>query len=129
MPRRVLAKEGPDPIDVHVGNRVRLRRTLLGMSKSALGEALGLTSQQVDKYEHGVNRISASRLWRLTQVLGVPVSFFFDDMLEGLSSTSFSGRSSQRSLHRVGGHTMLARERTPGSTRATWTGVQCGCCW
>ena len=79
MPRHVLAKHGPHPIDVHVGNRVRQRRTQMGMSQAALGEALGLTFQQVQKYEHGVNRISASRLWRLTQVLDVPVSFFFDD--------------------------------------------------
>ncbi len=82
MPRHVSAKDGPDPIDVYVGNRVWLRRTLLGMSQTALGEALGLSWQQVQKYEHGVNRIGASRLWRLTQVLGVPVSFFFDDMAE-----------------------------------------------
>ncbi len=80
MPRHVAAKHGPHPTDVHVGNRVRLRRTLLGMSQTALGEALGLSFQQAQRYERGTNRISAGRLWRLTQVLGVPVSFFFDDM-------------------------------------------------
>ncbi len=80
MPRRATAKHGPHPIDVHVGHRVRGRRTLLGMNQSALGEALGLTFQQVQKYEKGTNRISASKLWKLTQILDVPVSYFFDDM-------------------------------------------------
>src|SRR4028118_420756 len=70
----------PSPIDVHVGGRVRLRRTLLGMSQERLGEALGLTFQQVQKYERGVNRIGASRLFDLSRVLDVPISFFFDDM-------------------------------------------------
>ncbi|MFQ5958255.1 MAG: helix-turn-helix domain-containing protein [Alphaproteobacteria bacterium] len=70
----------PNPIDVHVGSRVRLRRTLLGMSQEKLGGALGLTFQQVQKYERGVNRIGSSRLYHLSQILDVPVSFFFDDM-------------------------------------------------
>lgn len=67
-------------IDAHVGGRVRLRRTLLGMSQEKLGLALGLTFQQVQKYERGANRIGASRLFDLSRVLDVPVSFFFDDM-------------------------------------------------
>jgi transcriptional regulator with XRE-family HTH domain len=70
----------PSPIDIHVGSRVRLRRTLLGMSQEKLGEAIGLTFQQVQKYERGANRIGASRLFELSRVLDVPVSFFFDDM-------------------------------------------------
>ncbi len=80
MPSRTIIRDGPDPVDVHVGHRARLRRTLLGMNQTALGEALGLTFQQVQKYEKGTNRISASKLWNLTQILDVPVSFFFDDM-------------------------------------------------
>jgi transcriptional regulator with XRE-family HTH domain len=81
-------KEGrPSPIDVHVGSRIRLRRTLLGMSQERLGEALGLTFQQVQKYERGVNRVGASRLFDLSRVLDVPISFFFDDMPESLAST------------------------------------------
>jgi transcriptional regulator with XRE-family HTH domain len=75
----------PSPIDVHVGTRIRLRRTLLGMSQERLGEALGLTFQQVQKYERGVNRVGASRLFDLSRVLDVPISFFFDDMPEALS--------------------------------------------
>jgi len=70
----------PSPIDVHVGSRVRLRRTLLGLSQEKLGDALGLTFQQVQKYERGVNRIGASRLFDLSRVLDVPIGFFFDDM-------------------------------------------------
>lgn len=78
--RRRRKSEGPNPVDVHVGSRVRLRRTLLGMSQEKLGEAIGLTFQQVQKYERGANRIGASRLFDLSQVLDVPVSFFFDDL-------------------------------------------------
>lgn len=70
----------PNPVDIHVGSRVRLRRTLLGLSQEKLGDALGLTFQQVQKYERGANRIGASRLFDLSRVLDVPVSFFFDDM-------------------------------------------------
>lgn len=72
--------EKPSPIDVHVGARVRLRRTLLGMSQERLGEAIGLTFQQIQKYERGANRIGASRLYDLSRVLDVPVAFFFDEM-------------------------------------------------
>ncbi len=70
----------PNPIDVHVGRRLRLRRTLLGMSQEKLGDAVRLTFQQIQKYERGVNRIGSSRLYQLSQILDVPVSFFFDDM-------------------------------------------------
>ncbi len=87
-PKNVLAQayslskrgEGPNPIDIHVGQRLRLRRTLLGLSQETLGEAVGITFQQLQKYERGANRISASRLFNLSQVLGVPVTFFFDDL-------------------------------------------------
>src|SRR2546429_2482998 len=70
----------PNPIDVHVGSRVRLRRNMLGLSQEKLGEEIGLIFQQVQKYERGANRIGASRLHELSRVLDVPVSFFFDDM-------------------------------------------------
>lgn len=78
----------PNPIDVHVGGRVRLRRALLGMSQEKLGDALGLTFQQVQKYERGANRIGSSRLFDLSRVLDVPVSFFFDDMPAEVGSLS-----------------------------------------
>ncbi|GBQ48680.1 helix-turn-helix domain-containing protein [Komagataeibacter sucrofermentans] len=69
-----------NPVDVHVGNRIRLRRTLLGMSQERLGNALGLTFQQVQKYERGRNRVGASRLYDLACVLNVPVAFFFEGL-------------------------------------------------
>src|SRR3978361_366440 len=75
----------PSPIDIHVGSRVRLRRTLLGMSQERLGDALGLTFQQVQKYERGVNRVGASRLFDISRVLDVPISFFYYNMPERLS--------------------------------------------
>ena len=78
----------PNPVDVHVGSRVRLRRTLLGLSQEKLGDALGLTFQQVQKYERGANRIGASRLFDLSRVLDVPISFFFDDMASEVSDRS-----------------------------------------
>ncbi len=75
-----MVQKTPNPIDVHVGNRVRMRRMLVGLSQEKLGDSLKLTFQQVQKYEKGSNRISASRLYQIAQVLGVPVQFFFDDV-------------------------------------------------
>jgi transcriptional regulator with XRE-family HTH domain len=71
--------DAPHPTDVHVGSRVRLRRNMLGLSQEKLGEAIGLTFQQVQKYERGANRIGASRLHELSRVLDVPVTFFYDE--------------------------------------------------
>ena len=67
-------------VDVHVGKRIRLRRTLLGMSQEQLGNALNITFQQVQKYERGANRVSSSRLWDISQIIDVPISYFFEDM-------------------------------------------------
>lgn len=101
----------PDPVDIHVGARLRLRRMLLGMSQTDLANALNLSFQQVQKYESGANRIGASRLYRLSQALDVPVNFFYDDMSPGLAEqqTSFiandSGREGlelMRNYHRIG---------------------------
>ncbi|HTH99201.1 MAG TPA: helix-turn-helix transcriptional regulator [Stellaceae bacterium] len=78
--RRRPKSDRPSPIDVHVGGRVRLQRTLLGLSQEKLGEQIGLTFQQVQKYERGANRIGASRLWELSNVLEVPVEFFFSEI-------------------------------------------------
>ncbi len=79
---------GISPIDVHVGARVRVRRTLLGMSQTNLSDALELTFQQVQKNERGMNRISASRLFDLSQVLDVPIEYFFGDMPAEVSASS-----------------------------------------
>src|ERR1700693_5688041 len=73
-----MAKRSPNPTDTHVVNRVRMRRLMLNMSQTKLGDALGLTFQQVQKYEKGTNRISASRLQHISQILQVPVPFFFE---------------------------------------------------
>jgi transcriptional regulator with XRE-family HTH domain len=86
--RRRQKSDKPNPIDVHVGSRVRLRRTLLGMSQEKLGEAIGLTFQQVQKYERGANRVGASRLYDLSRVLDVPVSYFFEEMSPGVASAA-----------------------------------------
>ena len=77
-----MPENSPNPIDVHVGGRVRLRRMLISMSQERLGELLGLTFQQVQKYEKGTNRIGASRLHHIARSLGVPVQFFFDDLAD-----------------------------------------------
>jgi|TARA_Y100000294_G_C8279612_1_gene226257 transcriptional regulator with XRE-family HTH domain len=73
-------RKAPHPVDVHVGSRVKLRRKLLGFSQAKLGDAVGLTFQQIQKYERGANRMGGSRLYQFGQLLNVPVSFFFDDM-------------------------------------------------
>ncbi len=83
----------PNPVDVHVGTRVRLRRTLLGMTQTGLGQAIGLTFQQVQKYERGVNRIGSSRLYDLARVLDVPINFFFDEMPKEVASKSGAASS------------------------------------
>ena len=75
-----MTKSTPNPIDIHVGSRLRLRRALIGMSQEKLGNALEITFQQVQKYERGTNRISSSRLFQISRILDVSVSFFFDDM-------------------------------------------------
>jgi transcriptional regulator with XRE-family HTH domain len=72
-------KKKPNPIDVHVGSRIRLRRNMLGVSQEKLGELLGITFQQIQKYEKGSNRVGASRLQAISTILNVPVSFFFED--------------------------------------------------
>ena len=77
--RKLRAGKKPNPVDAHVGSRVRLRRMLLGMSQERLGESMGLTFQQVQKYEKGVNRIGASRLFQISKILDVPVQFFFEE--------------------------------------------------
>lgn len=73
-----MTKKSPNPVDKHVGSRVRMRRMMIGMSQEKLGENLGITFQQIQKYEKGTNRIGASRLQHISTVLGVSISFFFD---------------------------------------------------
>ena len=84
------APRSANPVDTHVGARIRLRRQVLKMSQERLGEQLGVTFQQVQKYERGANRVGASRLWRLSQVLDVPVSFFFEGLNADIESGEFA---------------------------------------
>lgn len=78
-----MTKKSPNPIDRHVGSRVRMRRMMINMSQEKLGESLGITFQQIQKYEKGTNRIGASRLQHISTVLGVPVAFFFEGAPSG----------------------------------------------
>ena len=78
--RRTVREDGPDPVDVHVGHRLRQARLLAGMSQDELGDGIGVSFQAVQKYEHGENRVSASRLFKAAQLLDRPVSFFFEDV-------------------------------------------------
>ncbi len=103
MPKRPGRKRGSNaynPIDVHVGARLRARRTLLGLSQTALGDAIGISFQQLQKYEAGSNRISASRLYELSKNLDVDIGYFFDEMDQAIKSESparLSRRKSKRS--------------------------------
>jgi transcriptional regulator with XRE-family HTH domain len=85
-----MPKTGPDPTDLHVGKVVRMRRMMLGMSQTLLGDALGITFQQVQKYEKGANRISASRLQQIAGTLQVPVPFFFEGLPDGAGTSGAS---------------------------------------
>ncbi|MGB7432137.1 MAG: helix-turn-helix domain-containing protein [Ahrensia sp.] len=84
-------KKVPNPIDIHVGSRIRLRRSMVGMSQEKLGESLGITFQQIQKYEKGTNRVGASRLQNIAAVLNVPVSFFFEDAPNGDADAGAGG--------------------------------------
>jgi transcriptional regulator with XRE-family HTH domain len=92
-----MTKRDPNFVDRHVGNRMRMRRLLIGMSQEKLGELLGITFQQVQKYEKGSNRVSASRLYHVAKVLSVPVQYFFDE-LQGEAGISGFGESRSAEL-------------------------------
>ena len=86
-----MSTKAPNPVDKYVGSRVRMRRIMLGMSQEKLGEALGLTFQQVQKYEKGTNRVGASRLQQISEILQVPVSFLFDGGPSGIVNSENFG--------------------------------------
>ena len=97
-----LPKKQANPIDGQVGSRLRLRRMMIGMSQEKLGEMLSLTFQQVQKYEKGVNRIGAGRLFEIARILGVPIQYFYESVTEQLASTpGFAERDSQPVLEFV----------------------------
>ena len=88
-----MSIKAPNPVDKYVGSRVRMRRIMLGMSQEKLGEALGLTFQQIQKYEKGTNRVGASRLQQISEILQVPVSFLFDGGPSGIANGAHSAES------------------------------------
>ena len=90
-PEKIVFKKAPNPVDRHVGSRVRMRRGLVGLSQERLGESLGLTYQQVQKYEKGTNRIGASRLQQISRILGVPVEYFFEGAPQTIERSLSSG--------------------------------------
>jgi transcriptional regulator with XRE-family HTH domain len=90
----------PNPVDVHVGARIRTQRLLIGMNQETLARALGLTFQQVQKYEGGANRVSASRLSQIAEVLGVPIAYFFSDLEAGDAQPSAREREARERLQR-----------------------------
>jgi transcriptional regulator with XRE-family HTH domain len=92
-----MSTKAPNPVDKYVGSRVRMRRIMLGMSQEKLGEALGLTFQQVQKYEKGTNRVGASRLQQISEILQVPVSFLFDGGPSGIANSENFGEGSSPS--------------------------------
>lgn len=108
------------PIDVHVGLRIRQRRSLLGMSQTGLGKAVGLTFQQVQKYERGVNRLGSSRLFEFATVLDVPVSYFFDEMAGAAARTStrVRGRNFEGTKHSGWSSDPLVKRETLELVRA-----------
>ena len=93
-----MTRRDPNFIDVHVGNRIRMRRQFTGMSQEKLGELLGITFQQVQKYEKGTNRISASRLYYASKILGVPVQAFFEDLPGSEGDAGFSEPAEDNSV-------------------------------
>jgi len=106
MPKGIGRKRGSaayNPIDVHVGARLRARRTLVGLSQTALGDAMGITFQQVQKYESGSNRISASRLYDVSKLLDIDIGYFFDEMdrtIESESPAQLTQKKSKRSAEK-----------------------------
>lgn len=100
MPQRTKSDtKRTEPVDTYVGSRLRLQRTLMGMSQEKLGNSVGLTFQQIQKYERGLNRIGASRLYQFCKALDVPVSFFFDEMPGDMGSQPFSTSQVQKATY------------------------------
>jgi transcriptional regulator with XRE-family HTH domain len=98
-----MTVEHPDPVDVHVGKRLKLRRTLVGMSQERLGELLGVTFQQIQKYERGANRMGSSRLFAIGRILNTPIAWFFDEMEEDpFGAPAQHGLAEERSRFQFG---------------------------
>lgn len=110
--RLKVSVDGPRPVDVHVGCRLRLRRTLLGISQEKLADSVNLTFQQIQKYERGANRMGASRLYEMGGILDVPISYFFDDMPKDIQNTkgTFAKGMSDQSQAKMDSDPLTRRE-------------------
>ena len=104
------SSSNPDPIDIHVGQRVRTRRNLLSMSQERLADALGITFQQVQKYENGVNRVSSSRLFNISKILGVGIDYFFEGFDESPSTPALRAAEEKSEALKTGDDVMNSRE-------------------
>ena len=96
-----MSTKAPNPVDKYVGSRVRMRRIMLGMSQEKLGEALGLTFQQVQKYEKGTNRVGASRIQQISEILQVPVSFLFEEDPAASRALTAPAKAPRRPMCRI----------------------------
>jgi transcriptional regulator with XRE-family HTH domain len=112
-----MSTKAPNPVDKYVGSRVRMRRIMLGMSQEKLGEALGLTFQQVQKYEKGTNRVSAGRLQRIAELLNVPVTFFYGGM--GMRTKRHDAENAGIALVQTKGAMRLLRSYSDIPSRGT----------
>lgn len=111
-PRRKVSVDGPRPVDIHVGGRLRLRRTLLGISQEKLADSVNLTFQQIQKYERGANRMGASRLYEISGILDVPIGYFFDDMPKDVQNTkgSFAKGMADKTQTKIDADPLTRRE-------------------
>ena len=94
----IIEDRSPNPVDLHVGGRIRMRRRILGVSQEKLADALGLTFQQVQKYERGANRVSASKLYEIARTLQAPITYFFEGLADPISS-SLEDAGSEQAMH------------------------------
>jgi transcriptional regulator with XRE-family HTH domain len=124
-PRRQAARtcraDGPDPVDLHVGKRLALRRTIAGLTQDKLAQAIGVTFQQIQKYERGANRVSASRLYGIARVLQVPVGYFFEDFEDDEDpAVSPPGGAPDGASGAPGAEEVMTKSETLELVRAYW---------
>jgi transcriptional regulator with XRE-family HTH domain len=109
--KKQKTKGKPDPVDIHVGHRLRVRRSLLGLSQEKLADAIGLTFQQIQKYERGMNRITAGRLYQFSKILEVPITYFFDKFGSETSNQNFQAALSDNDQENLmDGNVMNSKE-------------------
>lgn len=117
--QKIEKMPGPNPVDIHVGARLRFRRNLVGMSQEQLGRATGLTFQQIQKYERGANRMGASRLFQIARILDVPVSWFFDEMTDGVTGASRPKGFGEGGQSQLAGSPQAGQEAANAQTQAS----------